>query len=234
MEKMRQWLLLTALGVVGILAAGWFLLVSPQHSHASSLRTQAASEQQSAAGLQSQVAQLKQQAKGEVAQQRRLAQIANQIPDNPQLPTLIRELSTAAHKAGVTLMSLAPSQPTAVTATTTAATTAPLAQIPIAIQVTGSYFNIESFFQATRHMDRALLVTGFTLAPSGGGSSSDSSGGGATAAAPNALTGQIQGVVFESPAVAQPAATTAAPAPATSTTTAPAPQASAAPSAPAQ
>ena len=232
MEKMRQWTILTALGVVGILAAGWFLLVSPQHSHASSLRTQAASEQQSTAGLMSQVGQLKQQQKGELAQQRQLAQIANKVPNNPELPTLIRELSAAAHKSGVSLVSLAPAQPTAVAPSATTATAAPLAQIPIAIQVTGSYFNIESFFQATRHMDRALLVTGFTLTPGGGASADSSSGGGAAAAAPNALTAQVQGVVFESPEVAQPAATTAAPA--TSTTTAPAPQASAAPAAPAQ
>lgn len=232
MEKMRQWIVLTALGVVGILAAGWFLLVSPQHSHASSLRAQAVSEQQSTAGVESQVAQLKQQQKGQLAQQQRLAQIADQIPDNPQLPTLIRELSAAAHKAGVSLVSLAPSQPTAVTATTTAATTSPLAQIPIAIQVTGSYFNIESFFQATRHMNRALLVTGFTLAPGSNGAGNNSTGGGsgAAAAAPDALTAQVQGVVFESPEVTQPAGTTAQ-APATPTTTAPASQASAAPSA---
>jgi hypothetical protein len=120
MEKMRQWTILAALGVVGVLAAGWFLLVSPQRAHASDLRAKAATAQQATAGLRSQVAQLKQQQKGEPAQQRRLMQIAAQIPDNPQLPTLIRELSAAAHASGVSLVSLSPSQPAAVASATTA------------------------------------------------------------------------------------------------------------------
>lgn len=219
MEKMRQWTILTALGVVGIMAAGWFLLISPQRAHANTLRTQAATEQQATASVQSQIAQLQQQQKGEVAQQRRLAQIANEIPDNPQLPALIRELSAAAHKSGVSLDSLAPSQPAAVTATSASA--APLAQIPIVIQVTGSYFNVESFFQSIRHIDRALLVTGFTMTGGGGSSTNTTTGAttGGIAAAPNALTAQIQGTVFESPTVAAPAATTAAPIPTTQTPT---------------
>src|SRR4051794_20139182 len=100
MDKMRQWSLLTGLAVVGVLAAGWFLMVSPQRSHASELRTQAATQQQSTASLQTQVAQLKQQAKDKPAQQRTLMKIATQIPDNPQLPTLIRDLTAAAHDAG--------------------------------------------------------------------------------------------------------------------------------------
>lgn len=226
MEKMRQWMVLTALGVVGVLAAGWFLLVSPQRSHASDLRTQAAAQQQQTASLQAQVAQLKQQQQGEPAQQRKLMQIATQIPDSPQLPTLIRELSVAAHKSGVSLDSLAPALPSPVTATATVTTptatgapaaAAPLAQIPVSIGVTGSYFNIESFMRQLEHLDRALLTTGLTLSPGGSAASS----GSATGAAPNSLSGQVAAVVFESPTVAAPTAQTAAPvqsaAPTTST-----------------
>ena len=223
MEKMRQWMILTALGVVGVMAAGWFLLVSPQRSHASELRTQAAGEQQQTATLQGQIAQLKQQQKGETAQQRKLMQIAAQIPDNPQLPALIRELSTAAHQAGVSLDSLAPSQPTLVTTTATggtaaagAATASPLAQIPVTITVTGSYFNIETFMHSLEHLDRALKSTGLSIAPASG----DSSAG----LAPNALTGQVSAYVYESPSVmpaagqAQTAAPAQSSAPAQSTT----------------
>src|SRR5205823_8545904 len=147
MEKMKQWSMLTALGVVGVLAAGWFLLVTPQHAHAKDLRTQAQAVQTTTSQLNGQIQQLKAQQTGVAAQQRTLAHIATQIPDNPALPTLIRQLSAAAHDSGVTLVSLAPSQPTAVTAAgtpTAAGATSALAQIPIAVSVTGSYFNIES------------------------------------------------------------------------------------------
>jgi Tfp pilus assembly protein PilO len=232
MEKMRQWMILTALGVVGVMAAGWFLLVSPQRAHAGDLRTQAASEQSATAGLQSQIAQLKQQQKGEPAQQKRLMQIAGQIPDNPQMPTLIRELSVAAHAAGVSLDSLSPQQPTLMTAAATttgtaaatSATAAPLAQIQVSISVTGSYFNIESFMRSLEHLDRALKSTGLTLNPGSG--TADSATGAAPSAAPDALTGQIQAIVFETPSVLPAAgAQTAAPAataPAQPTTTTPA------------
>ena len=225
MEKMRQWTVLTALGVVGVLAAGWFLMVSPQRSHASQLRTDAASVEQSTAGLRSQIAQLKEQQKGETAQQKRLMEIATQIPDNPQLPALIHELSAAAHKAGVSLDSLAPGAPAAAAAAAPAApaagAAAPLSQIPVTIAVTGSYFNIESFVRALEHLDRALKTTGLTLALNQG----DTKTAGAAGAVPNALTGQIQALVYESPSVAPAAATaqTAAPAqPSTSQSTAPA------------
>jgi Tfp pilus assembly protein PilO len=248
-------MMLTALGVVGIMAAGWFLLVSPQKAHAKDLQTQATAQQANTTQVQGQVNQLKQQQKDEPAQQRKLMKIATQIPDNPQLPVLIRELSTAAHQSGVSLVSLAPAQPSLVAAATPAAPAAPtsagaaapaaaspLAQIPISVQVTGSYFNIESFFQSVEHLDRAMLVTGFTLVPDNAGTSTNTTtgatggGSGAAAAAPGSITAQVTAVVFESPVVA-PAAGTVAQTPTTqtpatsTTTTAPAPQASAAPSA---
>jgi Tfp pilus assembly protein PilO len=218
MEKMRQWTILTALGVVGVLAAGWFLMVSPQSSHAKQLRTQATSVEDATRGLQTQISQLKEQAKGQTAQQKRLMDIATQIPDNPQLPALIRQLSAAAHKSGVSLDSMAPSTPApvAVAASTAGGAGAgvPLSSIPVVISVTGSYFNIESFVRALEHLDRALKTTGLTVAPNSGGAAAS----GNTGAAPNALTGQIQAVVYESPSVV-PAATAQTAAPAKTTTT---------------
>src|SRR3954469_8073383 len=146
MDKMRQWTMLTVVGVVAVLGAGWFLAVSPQRHHAGQLRSQAANQQSANGQLQARVSQLQQQQKGLPAQQRRLNQIATKIPDNPALPALIRQLSSAADGAGVELVSLSPANPTAfspvgsaapTTATTTAATgtTGAVAQIPVAITV---------------------------------------------------------------------------------------------------
>ena len=218
MEKMRQWTVLTALGVIGVMAAGWFLMISPQRAHANKLRTEATSVQDATRGLQTQINQLKEQQKGETAQQKRLAEIATQIPDNPQLPALIRQLSAAAHKSGVSLDSLAPSTPTPVTAAAPAgATAAALSQIPVVISVTGSYFNIERFQHMLEHLDRALKTTGLTIAPNTG----DTATSGDAGAAPNALTGQISAYVYESPAVAPAAATAQTAAPLQPSTTQP-------------
>ena len=88
----------------------------------------------------------------------------------------------------------------------------------MALTVQGSYFNIESFFRSVEKLSRAMLVKSWTIAP-GATSTGSSSGagqgsGGQASVTPNALTGTLQAVVFESPAVAAtvPSATTVAPA----------------------
>src|SRR4051794_10073909 len=204
MNKTRQWAMLTAVACLAILAAGWFLVVKPQHAHAASLRTQASSVQASNGQLQSQINQLKQQQKDLPAQQKLLAQIATKIPDNPALPALIRQLSAAAEGAGVDLVSLAPSAPAMSTAAGTVRTAAasPLASIPLTVQVHGSYFNVVQFFSAVETLNRAMLVTGFSLVPG-----TDPAAAVPTSpTTPDGLNASITAQVFVSPQVA--AATT--------------------------
>jgi type IV pilus assembly protein PilO len=214
MDKMRQWTLLTVVGIVAVLGAGWFLAVSPQRHNAAELRTKAATQENANTQLQNRVAQLEQQKKGLPAQQRRLNQIAAKVPDNPALPALIRQLSTAANGAGVDLVSLSPAQPVATTptssttvtsTTTTAAPAASVMQIPVVIVVKGSYYNIENFFDAVEKLPRAVLIPGWQLTVAqgtGSVSSSGGSGGSAQAQPDGTLQGQINAMVFESPQVA--------------------------------
>jgi Tfp pilus assembly protein PilO len=228
MEKMRQWSVLTAISVLVVLVAGWQFVVSPQRSKAAALRTQTTAQQQTNVGLQSQVSQLEEQKKGLPAQQKLLNQFAEKIPDNPGLPALIRDLSAAAQGAGVELVSLAPSPPVLVaapvapvvpSATTSAATTggtapvkrgisaptSPLAAIPIVVTVQGSFFNIQSFFAAVEKLQRAMLVTQFTVAPGASTTSTastGSTGSSKTATAPDTLLGTLTASVFESPSAA--------------------------------
>src|SRR3954447_20590144 len=122
MNKMRQWSMLTGLAVVVVFAAGWYLAVSPQRHHAAELRSQATTQQAANAQLLGQINQLKQQKRGLPAQQRLLDRIAAQVPDNPALPALIRDLSTAADAAGVDLESMPPAIPAPVVATAAAGT----------------------------------------------------------------------------------------------------------------
>lgn len=227
MSKSRQWATLTAVVCLAVLAAGWFLVIKPQRAHASALRTQADGVKAQSAQLQTQVAQLRQQQKDLPAQQKLLSQIATKIPDNPALPSLIRQLSAAADGAGVNLVSLAPGQPSlasaaAVARSTSAAATgaarrpapaaaSPLATIPLMVSVQGSYFNVEQFFSAVESLNRAMLVTGFSLAPASGSSApagaSAPSAGSAASLPPGTLNAQITASVFESPQVAPAAAT---------------------------
>jgi Tfp pilus assembly protein PilO len=220
--KIRRWSLLTAVVAALVLVAGWFLVVHPKRSDAAALREQADQQRSANAALSQRIQMLRAQAKDLPAVKAKLAAISAKIPDNPSLPSLIRTLSAVADDAGVDLVSIAPSQPAAITpaapttpspapaptptsspepsgsassAPTPPPSTAPssaLSQLPVTVQVTGSYATLEQFFAGVETMKRAMLVTGFTLAPGGGsGGSGSDSGSGASAGSGTAKSGQL-------------------------------------------
>src|SRR3954451_21096400 len=130
MDKMKQWALRTVVAIVAVAVGGWFVLISPQRSHASSLRTAADAQKQQNETLRATIASLQSQHKGLPEVQAELAKLGVQLPSNPALPALIRSLSSAADAAGIDLVSLAPAAPAAVAApaaTTPATATAPTA-----------------------------------------------------------------------------------------------------------
>jgi Tfp pilus assembly protein PilO len=213
MNKTRQWAVFTLVAVLVVLAGGWMLLVSPQRSKAHDLQSQATSAQQRVSQLHAQLANLLAQKRNLPEQQRILAQISTKIPSDPAEPTLIREMQSAAHTAGVDLASLNPSTPVQVAApagaapsTTTAGSTSgttptstlPLYQVPLSITVTGSYFNVEMFEHSLEQLPRALLVSGLTVGPpTTGTTGSAGSTDGSTDAAD--VTATITAAVFLSP-----------------------------------
>src|SRR4051812_18359822 len=126
MTVTRKWSLLTVVVIAAVLAASWFLLIAPERTKASGLRTKATGQDQANARLKDKITQLMAQQQDLPKQEARLAQIRTQIPENPALPALIRDLSAAAKKSGLSLESLAPSDPVAVVAPA-AAVPAPVA-----------------------------------------------------------------------------------------------------------
>ena len=225
MSVTRKWSLLAALLALVVLAAGWFLLISPKRSEAAALREQTVSQEDANARLVQQLEVLKAQ-QAELPEQRaRLAVMRTQIPDNPALPTLIRDLTSAGRTVGVSIDTMAPAipepvavaQPVVPVATTTdstgATTTTPAAppapalfQVPLTLNVTGSYFELEQFINKLEGLKRSLLVSGFTLTPASGGST-DGDSADAGAPARGDLTLALQGRVFLSPASTAPTVT---------------------------
>jgi Tfp pilus assembly protein PilO len=175
MEKLKQYVVLAIVGCLVVLAAGWFLLVSPKRTQAADLRTQAAAEVTANAQLETQLQVLKAQAKDLPKQQARLAAVAAKIPSNPALPGLIRALTTASTSAGVELVSVTPSSPVLVAGATPAAaatTAAPsatdagqLAAIPLTVNVVGGYFQAEQFVANLESLPRSMRVTNLKLNP---------------------------------------------------------------------
>lgn len=228
MTKTRQSALLAAVAVLLVAMAGWYLLISPENSHAAALKTQAAAASQQAQTLHMQIAMQQAQERQLPAKEALLAQLQNRIPSNPALPALIRQLSAAAGSAGVDLVSLSPAPPAAATAaapapapstagkpasTTPAAAAPTLDQISVQMSVTGAYFNLEQFFANLEGLPRALRVTGFSLTSSGTTASAAASTSGGTpapvapgTAGPGQETASITALVFMSPSTAATAA----------------------------
>lgn len=170
MAKTRSWV--AGAAAVGLLmvVAGWFLLISPQRSEAATLRDEVVQQQQQNQQIALKTKQLKAQFASLPARQAQLAEIKQQLPDNPALPSLIRDLTSYADDAGVVLVSVAPANPApfgsaAATSTANAASTAPLQQIQTTIVATGSYSGLTLYLQKLQSkMRRAVLVENITLA----------------------------------------------------------------------
>ncbi len=221
MDKVRQWTVFTGLAVVIVFVAGWMLAISPQRSHAADLRDQAASQRQQADSLRIRLASLRARSADLPKKQARLAEIQAMLPNSPALPALIRQLSDAADSAGVELTSLAPAAPAAVVAGAaapqTAAKAAPgttaaagaLEQIAVSIDVKGSFFNLEQFESNLEHLDRALIVDGFTMTAPGASASAPAAPSGHGATKDDRMTATIQARVFMVPEASPVTAATA-------------------------
>lgn len=223
MSSTRTWSAGAAVISILLVVASWFLLIGPKRSDASALKAQRVSQLAANNQLKLDIAQLKAQNASLPAKQAELAVIQRQLPNNPALPTLIRNLSSIATQAGVTLTSIAPGAPTALSAagttaagatgsTAAAATATPVVAIPVTIITAGSYAENELFLQKLQTaMTRAFLVQGLSMAP--GGASTSSGGGASTSTSTSTSNGDdlaltITGEVF----VLQPAAVATTPA----------------------
>ena len=120
----RTWIAGTVVLCLLISVASWFLLIGPKRAEAAELEQQTVDTNASNQQLQARIEQLKLQFAELPQRQAELAAIKQAMPEDPALPTLVRDLDAMATTTGVTLMSLAPGQPTPV-AQPVAATPAP-------------------------------------------------------------------------------------------------------------
>lgn len=111
MAKSRQYVVLAVLLSLVVLVVGWMFVVSPKKAEAAELRSQAESEESLHATLQQQITMLKEDEKRLPEFEARLAEIAQEMPGEPAIPSLIRELIAAADKANVDLRDVSPGSP---------------------------------------------------------------------------------------------------------------------------
>lgn len=257
MSETRKWTVLTALGAIVVLVAGWFLLVAPQRNRVSDLKSQNTAAEGSNAALRSKLVQLKAQAADLPEVDARISELDLRIPKTPAEPALIRSLSVAAKSAGVTLVSIAPQpmvpyvapvsttavvaapvaspapEPTGTTAATTVAAALPaptLQVIPMSLTVSGDYTGAKLFVAQLEKLKRSFLVTGFDLTTADDAGAGEVSGGADsnTGSANGDISLVLNGNVFVASATAPVAAPVAATAaPPTGSSVSPSPSASA-------
>jgi Tfp pilus assembly protein PilO len=191
MTRIQQWAAGTVVALLVIVAAGWFLAISPQKHKVSSLGAQSAAQEQTNTGLHLKLTELTAQMSAVPSEEAAVAAVTQKIPNDPAMPDYVRTLTTIASQTGVELVSIAPGAPATVTvaaatvpaaaaatpsasasasAAVQAAPAAPavsLQSIPVALNVQGGYFQIQQFTAALQRLARSTVVTSIAIAPGG-------------------------------------------------------------------
>jgi Tfp pilus assembly protein PilO len=165
MTRTRKWVSGTAVLVLIVLVAGWFLLVSPKKADAANLQANVLSQQSSNAGLRVKIAQLKAEDAQRPQQEAKLALFHQQVPQTPAQPALIRQLSALAKQTGVEFEALTVVNPNGlnVPQAPAAEKDTVLEQITVTMTVQGTYFACERFINLVEGLKRVTLITGLLI-----------------------------------------------------------------------
>ncbi|HTO10512.1 MAG TPA: type 4a pilus biogenesis protein PilO [Candidatus Binatia bacterium] len=154
---------LGALGLIAIVAGGYFVLLSPVQVRIDALVVKRTQTQDEVNKVRAQVAEIERY-KREVGElEKRLALLKDRLPSEKETPTLYRAVSTAAEQAGlgVALFQPKPAVPKDV-----------VSEIPITISAQGSYHQLAKFFEQVAGLPRVVNVNDFKM--TGLGKSKDS------------------------------------------------------------
>jgi type IV pilus assembly protein PilO len=141
-------------GLVAIVALGYFFLISPLQARIAELvqrRSQVTSEVTQA---RAQVAEIE-RFRREIAElEKRLALLRDRLPSEKETPTLYRAVSTAAEQVGlgVSLFQPRDARPKDV-----------VSEIPIVVTAEGSYHQLAKFFERVAALPRVVNVSDFKM-----------------------------------------------------------------------
>jgi hypothetical protein len=191
MTKIRYVAVIAIVGLFAILGAGYYFVLSPQKASAAKVHTNLTTQQAANGNLQIQLARLKKEETQVPIEQARIAAIGQRVPTSPEMPSYVRFLNSAALKAHVELVSVAPGAPAPVTllappvtapapttpaagsktsaapapAAPAAPTTSALSAINVTMNIVGGYFAVQQFLTSLEASTRATVVTSVTMLP---------------------------------------------------------------------
>ena len=161
----RTWLAGGVLGVVALLALGWFLLIRPELAQTSQLHSQTAGAQDQLGVLQRHLAEVRQQ-NAQLAEYRAEYETAREaLPTTNEMPAFVRAVQSAATASETNLRDVVVGSPVEVTGAG-----ATVYALPITTNAAGSAAALEAFLQRVQRVQpRAVLVTDVTMVPNGDG-----------------------------------------------------------------
>lgn len=217
----RRLAAVAALAAVFVVALWWVFVYSPLGSDLSEVQDDIDKAADARPGLDAQLRQLEEIAEHGVEIDAELAELMNAVPEAPDLAEFIDAANQLAFDAGITWLSIAPSEPIA---TGTGPST-----IQLTMQIDGGFFQVVDYLNRLEDLDRAVIVDAINIATSeeagaGGTGGTGSSGGSGFTGAPDLSVTLTARMFTLAPSAATPVVTI--PGDASTSTTAPASDAS--------
>ncbi|GAA3125357.1 hypothetical protein GCM10010466_15300 [Planomonospora alba] len=168
-RKDRLWIIGGLLAAALLLAAGWFLLVSPEMDGADRLRGEAETSEVQMATLRSKLADLRRE-NDDLPRYRAGLETARQaLPTTADSERFLRQLQRAGEAAGAFVQGVNVGDPVQIEVSGTA-----MHSLPVAVTVTGGAAELEAFLEELQEeQPRAVLVTSLTAEAGDGGTFAD-------------------------------------------------------------
>lgn len=159
----RLWVVGGAVGAIVLLAASWFLAISPQKAHATRLRGEADTAQQRLIPLQRRLVELRKQNTNLPQYRAQLARERKALPTVAGLSDFLRTLQSTGDQKGISVTGLIVGTPAK---TGTGAET--VYALPITVTAIGVAAKLVRFLdQLQQAQPRAVLIDGVNAAPEG-------------------------------------------------------------------
>lgn len=154
MQKMLAVIALLVVLAIAVVA----LLIVPKFTELSQLDAEQTAALQELQATEAQLARLQEAKANSAVTQSELLRLANEFPENPELPSLIIELQDTANASGLEFMRISPAEPIAPPG-------AQYTELPITVQVQGYWADVVDYMRRLNLLSRAVRMTDVALSP---------------------------------------------------------------------
>jgi type IV pilus assembly protein PilO len=153
-----QKMIAVAVGFVILAVVAVVLLVLPMFGELESLALQKSGAEQQVVLAKAELARLESTKSRSAATEAETLKIGTEMPDSPQLPTLIIELQDIANAAGVKVTSFSPAQPSPIAG-------GKFTEVSLNTQITARWADLLDYLRRLDKATRLLRVTNITVSP---------------------------------------------------------------------